>query len=382
MSIREDSRDPLFTPMFAGLWIFAFVTFFSAFQLLPAIPFRILELGGNKAEAGWFLAVYTFGSAFAAPIMGSLADQLGRRRTLITVSLLFVIFSIAYGVITNLILLLGVGLIHGALWSGILASNSALGTEWIPESRRTEGIAYWGLASNAAIAIAPAFGLWMVHFGWRTLCFEMAGISVLMTIAAFFLRERSADRATRSGVRELWDWRVTRLALTLTVVAFGYGGVTSYAAILAVERHIEPRSLYLSVFAASVVIIRLALSHTADRLGPHRIIYPSLAIIPLAFILLAVARDRLLLGISAALFGAGMGLVYPAFATFVLLHTDPIRRARTFGSIVWAFDTGIGTGSLVIGTLGQHFGLGTAFAVAAVLSCLSIPIFRWMSRRM
>src|SRR5258708_23615141 len=99
-------RDPLFTPRFAWLWAFAFVTFFSAFQLLPAIPFRILDLGGNKAEAGWFLAVYTFSSAFAAPIMGTVADHVGRRRFLITASLLFIVFSVAYGVIPNLPLLL------------------------------------------------------------------------------------------------------------------------------------------------------------------------------------------------------------------------------------------------------------------------------------
>jgi hypothetical protein len=39
------------SPAFAALWVYAFVTFFSAFQLLPAIPFRILELGGSTAKA-------------------------------------------------------------------------------------------------------------------------------------------------------------------------------------------------------------------------------------------------------------------------------------------------------------------------------------------
>src|ERR1700704_1112813 len=103
--------EPLLTPRFAALWVYAFVPFFSAFQLLPAIPFRILELGGSKAEAGWFLSVYTFASAFAAPVMGSVADHVGRRRTLITLSIFFIGFSIAYGLITNLKLLLLVGAI-------------------------------------------------------------------------------------------------------------------------------------------------------------------------------------------------------------------------------------------------------------------------------
>src|SRR5438128_10995697 len=176
--------EPLFTPAFAGLWVYAFVTFFSAFQLLPAIPFRILNLGGSKAEAGWFLSVYTYASAFAAPLMGSIADHIGRRRLLITASILFIAFSIAYGVITNLPLLLIVGAIHGSIWSAILSSASAIMSEYIPVSRRSQGIAYWGLASTGAIAVAPAVGLWVFHFGWITLCLELAALSVLMAVGA------------------------------------------------------------------------------------------------------------------------------------------------------------------------------------------------------
>ncbi|HVR39338.1 MAG TPA: MFS transporter, partial [Thermoanaerobaculia bacterium] len=107
--------DRLLTPRFLSLWLFAFFAFFSAFQLLPAIPFRIIALGGTKANAGLFLTVYTFASAFSAPVMGSIADHVGRRRMLVLASMLFIVFSIAYGFITWLPLLLVVGVIHGTL---------------------------------------------------------------------------------------------------------------------------------------------------------------------------------------------------------------------------------------------------------------------------
>jgi MFS family permease len=380
-----DSRpiEPLLTPRFAALWVYAFVTFFSAFQLLPAIPFRILELGGSKAEAGWFLSVYTYASAFAAPLMGSIADHVGRRRLLIIASILFIVFSIAYGVITNLPLLLVVGAIHGSIWSAILSSASAIMSEYIPVSRRAQGIAYWGLASTGAIAVAPAVGLWVFHFGWITLCLELATLSVLMTVGALFIRARDA-RPTSATVTlgEAWDWRVIQTTLSLTVATFGYGGVTSYTAIIALERHIKPESIYLTTFAATVVIFRIFFSHIGDRVGLKWMLYPSLVLIPIAFAVLAVASAKWEMVLSAILFGLGMGASYPAFAAFILANTDPERRARTFGSIVWAFDTGIGTGSLVIGALGEHFGFSLAFNVAAGLSCFSIPIFGWASRHL
>src|SRR5205085_812628 len=179
---------------------------------------------------------------------------------------------------------------------------------------------------------------------------------------------------------EVWDWRVVRTTLTLTVIAVGYGGITSYAAILAEQRQVSPRWLYFAVFATTVALVRIFTSRISERLGPARVIYPALALIPIAFAILSQAQSRELFALSAILFGAGLGVAYPSFITFVLAHTDPARRARTFGSVLFAFDTGIGSGSLFIGILGEHFGLGRAFAAAAVLACLALPIFRWTSR--
>jgi len=377
------SRDPLFTPRFAMLWVYAFVTFFSAFQLLPAIPFRILDLGGSKAEAGWFLSVYTFASAFSAPVMGSLADHFGRRRFLITASILFVAFSILYGVVRHLPLLFLIGAIHGAVWSGLMASASALMSEYIPESRRTQGMAYWGLSSSSAIAVAPAIGLWVFHFGWTTLCIELSSVSVLMVLGALLLRaDQKRPVARRLAVSDAWDWRVIAATLSLTVASFGYGGMTSYAAIIAIERHIQPIAIYLTTYAIALVLFRICFSHLGDRMGPKRMLYPGLVLIPFAFGWLGIAHTRWEMIASATVFGIGWGAAYPAFVTIILGNTDPARRARTFGSIVWAFDTGIGLGSFAIGAIGQHFGLAKAFLAAAALSCLSIPIFALTSPRL
>jgi MFS family permease len=376
-------RDPLFTPRFAMLWVYAFVTFFSAFQLLPAIPFRILDLGGSKAEAGWFLSVYTFASAFSAPVMGSLADHFGRRRFLITASIFFVVFSILYGVVRQLPLLFLIGAIHGAVWSGLMASASALMSEYIPESRRTQGMAYWGLSSGSAIAVAPAVGLWVFHFGWTTLCTELSIVSLLMVFGALTMHaDKKGPVKRRLAVSDAWDWRVIATALSLAVASFGYGGMTSYAAIIAIERHITPPAIYLTTYAAALVLFRVCFSHLGDRIGPKRMLYPGLVMLPFTFGWLGIAHTRWEMIASAALFGIGWGAVYPAFVTIILGSTDPARRARTFGSIVWAFDTGIGLGSFGIGAIGQHYGLSIAFLVAAALSCLSVPIFALTSPRL
>lgn len=375
--------DRLFTPRFLALWFFQFLTFFSAFQLLPVIPLRIIDLGGSKAAAGLFLTVYTFASAFAAPVMGTIADHTGRRRMLVIASLLFIVFSLAYGVVTWLPAVLMIGVVHGTLWSAILSAAGAIMTDYIPAARRTEGLAYWGLAPTAAMAIAPMVGVYVYQHGWWTLCIEMALISVITTVWASRLPadEHHVSRAMPS-MRSWWDFRVIATTLSLATVAFGHGGVTSYMAILSRERGIRPESIFFTAFAMSTVVVRVFFSRLADRFGTRTVLYPAFAVIPIAFAIVAHSQSRAELVAAAILFGAGMGLSFPAFMTFVVSNSDPASRARTFGSVIWAFDTGIGIGSAATGMIGQRWGLGTAFGIAAALSCLAIPIFAVTSRQL
>src|SRR5436190_44178 len=304
MATSASPREPLFSLRFAMLWAYAFITFFSAFQLLPAIPLHILELGGSKAQAGWFLTVYTLCSAFAAPVMGTIADHVGRRRLLIVASILFVFFSVAYGLIRDLRLLLLVGAVHGSMWSGILASASAIMSEFIPESRRAQGLAWWGLSSTAAISLAPAVGLWVFRFGWMTLCVELAVLSTVMAVWAVVLPARDASRSTgKLAFGDAWDWRVIKTTLSFSVMCFGYGGITSYAAIFAIEHHVTPEAIYLTTFAATIIVVRVSLSHLADRVGVKRVLYPSLALVPIAFAVLAVSIVRWEMMVSAIIFG-------------------------------------------------------------------------------
>jgi MFS family permease len=379
----SDHRAPLFTPRFATLWFFQFATFFAAFQLFPVIPFRILALGGTKAAAGSFLFVYTLSSAFAAPVMGTIADHFGRKRVLIAASVLFIVFSLLYAFVTWLPIVLLIGIAHGSVWSGILSSAGAIMTDYIPASRRTEGLAYWGLAPTGAIALAPMVGLYVYQHGWITLCLDLAAISAMTSLWA--TRLPSADRPNEARalprVKELWDWDVVKATLSLTVTAVGYGGITSYVAILSRERHIQPESLFFTVFAIATVLVRVFTSRLGDRHGPRVLLYPAFVAMPIALALLAFAYTHLQLIASAVLFGLGLGSAFPAFMTLIVGATDERRRARTFGSVIWAFDTGIGLGSLGIGMIGGRLGLGSAFAMSAVLSSLALPIFLVTTRR-
>jgi MFS family permease len=378
----------LLTPRFVTMWSYSFTVFISLFQLLPAAPYRVLELGGSTSEAGLFLGLLTYASALSAPFTGTIADRVGQRRVLIVVSLILAAISGSYAFMTSYKLMLALVVVHGLFWSGLLSASSAYMAGTIPASRRAEGLGYWGLASVTAIAAAPALGFWVYHHGWGILCAEIVALNLIMTVIAWRLPpEAHTSHESREvvksegrevvprGLAAFVEWRVVVLGVTLGLIAFGYGGLTSFSALFADDLHIAPRSLFLSAMAAAMLVGRLTIGRALDRLGHRRVLLPVLVAPALGLLLLGVTYGRTLFLCSAIIFGAGFGLMYPAFAAYVIAHVPAARRGAAFGAIIAAFDTGLGTGSTVMGSLIESFGFRPAYLVAGALAVLAVPYF-------
>jgi MFS family permease len=364
---------------------FTFTVFLSAFQLLPVVPYRILALGGTAVSAGLFLGFLTYSSASTAPLTGALADRIGPRRILLIASLAIAGFSVLYGMLSSYKIMLGLVIVHGLFWSGLLSSSATYVTALVPAERRAEGMGYWGLSTMLAVSIAPTIGLWVyTHGGWWAMCIEAAVLNIVMTGIAWALPADAPKAAPAHPISlgRLLEWRVLLLSFSLFLYSFGYGGLTSFVSLYTDSHQVTPRALYFTIFCLTTIVTRPFIGRFADRVGYRRVFVPCVVLIVLAFVLLAIDGSRLFLIASAMLFGTGFGSAYPVFLAHVLRFVDESRRGATFGSIIGAFDTGIGTGSIVMGWIIEHFGFRPAWAAAAGLATLAIPFFVIVERRL
>jgi MFS family permease len=375
---------PLLTARFLTMCGFGFAVFLSAFQLFPTVPFRILDLGGSTFTAGLFLGCLTYASALSAPFTGTLADRVGRRRMLLACSLVIALLSFAYALAARPGVLLGLAIVHGLFWSGLLSANAAYTTELIPVERRAEGIGYHGLASVLAIAVAPSMGLWIYRSGWPAVCVSIGALSLVMAAIAWSVPDDRASRTAPASAPHAGpaiEWRVTLAGLALFLGAFGYGGVTSFVAIYAEASGVRPRGLYFTILAVSIVVSRPFAGRAADRLGTGRVLVPCLLLAAVGYGLLARGGGLPVFVASAVAVGVGFGSVYPVFAAFVLQHVEAARRGAAFGGILAALDTGIGSGSTMVGWIAGRYGFRAAFGVAALLALGAAPYFLLVARR-
>ena len=354
---------------------FTFTVFLSPFQLFPTAPFRILDLGGTQGRRRPLPRLPHLRLGLLRSHHGSPrrprgeavhADRLRSRHRCLSDR----VRALAQ--------------LQAAPWrSPSSTASSGRGSSPrppptsrtpIPASRRAEGIGYWGLATIIAIAIAPNLGLWIYRHGWVWLCVSTGVLNLGMAaIAASASRhDRRAPRPPRRFfTRDLVEWRVVALSLSLFLYSFGYGGITSFAALCADSRGIAPKGIYFTSFALTVLVTRPLISRFADRVGYLRIFYPCLALIVVGLGLLAVAtnppghddlgrrvRRRLRRG-------------YPVYVAHLMKHIDPARRGAAFGGILAAFDTGIGTGSIATGFIVEH--AGSARPSASPRCCRPLP---------
>lgn len=382
---KADHSDRLFTPRFYILWFYNFVVFLSVFQLLPTAPFYILSLGGSSTEAGLFLGFLTYSCAISAPITGALGDRWGKRNMLLVAALALTAFSLLYAIAPSYQIILALVLIHGVFWSCLLSSSAAYMTDIIPASRRAEGLGYSGFASILAVAVAPWIGLWVFdHGGWTLMCLESAALNLIMAIIAWRLpRDVTHAAASRRKLHfgDLVEWRVMVVGVTMFLYSFSYGGITSFVAVYAEQVGVTPRAMYFTVLSFAILSTRPFIGRYADRVGHSRIVVPCLTMVVLGVAMLTIANSRATFAISALLFGVGFGSVYPLFVALLMKDMPEHRRGATFGALIGAFDTGLGTGSIAIGWISGRYGFSRAFAVAALLAALSIPYYLFLEKR-
>ncbi len=379
--MSASSADRLFTPTFFLICGFNFTVFLSAFQLLPTAPIRILDLGGSSVKAGLFVGLLTYCSAVSAPFTGAIADRLGLRRTLVLCSLVILAAAAGYALTTRPGPMLVLVAVHGLFWSGLLTAAGAYAMSLMPAARRAEGIGYYGLSTVLAIALAPSIGLWLYRHGWVWVCVSCGLLNAVMAIIASRLPAPrlgpQAPPALPGGGAAPWhaalEWRVAVASITMFLLAFGYGGVTSFVAVYARASGVSPPGLYFTMLALAMLVTRPISGPLADRHGPLRVLLPCIVATTLGYALLALGGSRTWLVLSALLVGTGFGSAYPAHAAFILRHVDGRRRAAALGGILAALDTGIGSGSVSTGWLIANRGYATAFLAGAAIASLAIP---------
>ena len=373
-----------------------FSLFFAFYVLTPLLPLYLSEhFGATKDVIGLVLSGYTITALLFRPFSGYFVDSFPRKTVLMISFAAFSIFFAGYLAASTLLLFTIVRTLHGGPFGALTVSNATVAIDVLPSSRRTEGIGYYGMSNNLAMAIAPTIGIFV--YRW-THSFELLFWIALIVACLGWLTDATVHMPAKEIQRNKSKLSLDRFFLVrgwllgVNMVAFGFcfGVLSNYLAIYGKEQLgiTGGTGTFFMLCSIGLILSRLQ-GGKALREGRLTFNAGSGMIISLVgytiFILLPTLADvfhqtsSLFLHVGyygcAILLGLGNGHMWPAFQNMTICVAPNNQRGTANSTILISWDLGMGLGILVGGVIAEFLGYNAAFWTVALVNAVGVALF-------
>ena len=391
--MAEVTRDRLFTRDYIFVCIAAFMMSFSFFILVPTLPMYLKDTFGiSPALVGVVLSCYVIAVLSIRPMTGFIADTLPRKRVYIVSYAIFVASFLGYFFITQtLALFILLRVLHGFSFGMLTTAGNTLVIDVMPSSRRGEGLGYYGVTNNLAMAFGPMVGLFVISSGNYTLLFLTSLITgtVGLVLGALVRAPKKKIEKTefKLSADRFFLKEGIRACFAFFLLAIPYGMTTSYMALYAASSGITQNAgLFFTVMAAGLITSRLNSGKRVDRGFVTETIIVGICIALVGgfgeAILSTVSAWSIAAGyatyfLTAFLFGYGYGTMFPAYNTLFINLAPNSRPATANATYLTGWDVGIGGGMLLGGYISEY-GYLYCYMLGAVLIFVALLFFKYV----
>lgn len=380
-------REPLLTRPFL---LCAAANLFQglAFNLYLHLPGFLHELGADEVAIGAITSVTAIASIAARPSVGRAMDARGRRRVVLTGGLVNVLACALYPSVDAIgPWVVAVRILHGLAEALLFTSLFTLAADWVPASRRTEGLALFGVSAMAPISLGGLLGdALLARLDYDALFGASVGFALVSLALSWPLRDRprarAADEPPSRGFRAtLREPDLAPLWLVGTVFSIVLSAVFVFIKTFVMETGIGSVGLFFSAYSLAALGLRLGFGWLPDRVGPKRVLFPALGALALGLFSIARADDARELAAAGVLAGLGHGMTFPILFGLVVSRARESDRGAALSIFTALFDMGVLVGGPAFGAAIRVAGYSAMFALAGGLLVLGALGFAWLDRR-
>ena len=371
-----------------------FTLFFAFYLLTPLLPLYLSEhFHATKDVIGVVLSGYTVMALLSRPFSGYLVDTFDRKKVLMWCFFLFFIFFAGYLAASTLLLFTIVRTLHGAPFGSVTVANSTMAIDVLPASRRNEGIGYYGLSNNLAMAIAPTAGLLLYHetrnfqlLFWLALVIAGIGMAVDATIKNQpALNSKTQKLKNSKNLIRLDRFFLTNgwlLAVNMVFFGFCFGVLSNYLAIYCKEvmGRTGGTGVYFALLSVGLIASRLQGSKGLREGKLSRNAAEGVILSALGYTLFVACPNDFGYYTSALLIGLGNGHMWPAFQNMIINVANHNQRGTANSTILVSWDVGMGLGVLIGGVASEYLGYMEAFWIAASVQIMGTLLFLMKTR--
>jgi MFS family permease len=379
-------KEPLFTRDFILVSVanlFQGMSFF----LFIHLPRFLADMGANEVIIGFLIGVTALASIAIRPLVGRAMDTRGRRPVILAGGTVNLLVSLAYLTVSSIgPWLYLVRIVHGVAEAAMFTSLFTYGADVVPESRRTEGLALFGVSGLLPIALGGLIGdLILINWGFEQLFVASAGFGLAAVLIALALPERApslADEPPRRGffasvalprLRPIW-WIVGMFSFVLAAYF-------TFLRTFIDETGLGTVGLFFAMYASTAILLRLFLGWLPDRIGQKRVLYPALVILALGFFVLANASTAAEVAVAGILCGTGHGFAFPILFSLAVTRAPVADRGSTVAFFTALFDIGTLVAGPILGFIITTSGYSTMFVFCGATLLGATAIYAGWDRR-
>lgn len=366
-----------------------FMMFFSFYLLTPLLPIYLdAQFHADKDLIGLVLSGYVVAALIVRPFSGFIVDSFNRKKVLMLCFFTFFICFTGYIGAGTILMFAIVRTLHGLPFGATTVANSTVAIDVLPSSRRNEGVGFYGLSNNLAMAIAPSAGIYVYSVTgnfqllfWISLIVAFVGFCMACSIKQ--PPRPIVENKPKFSLDHFFLGRAWLMAINILLFGFCWGVMSNYVAIYGKEELgiTDGTGLFFALLSTGLFISRL---YGAKSLREGKLTENALqgALIScVGFTLFSLSPGQWAYYCSAVLIGLGNGRMYPAFLNMFISVARRDQRGTANSSILTSWDCGMGLGILAGGVLAEYIDFSASFWSASISQIAGTLLLVFMTRR-
>ena len=308
-------------------------------SIVPALPDMIVGLKVDPTHIGWVISAFTLPGVLFSPLVGILADRMGRKKLLVPALFIFGIFGAAcffaqtWTELLILRFLQGIGAAPLGVIYGTIIGDLYEGRE------RAEAMGYNASVLAMGTAIYPGIGGALALLGWYyPFLLPLLAIPLGLGIILYMdVPEPRSNSKFMEYLRDALDQMKTREVLSLFATTFLtfivlYGPIITYLPILLNQRYnASSMAIGLVILSASLItgVASFQLGRLTERFGHRSLLMTAGLFYTLCMIGIPIMPGLWITVLPVLCFGLAQGLNIPTIMT-MLTTIAPMEQRGAF----------------------------------------------------
>ena len=383
-------KDRLVTPSYCFILAANFLLYFGFWLLIPVLPFYLSEVfSAGNSTIGIILSCYTVAALCIRPFSGYFLDSFARKPLYLMAYFIFMTMFAGYIIAGSLTLFILFRIIQGVSFGMVTVGGNTVVIDIMPSSRRGEGLGYYGLSNNIAMAVGPMSGLFLHDAGmsFTTIFCCSLGSCIAGFVCASLVKTPYNPPVKREPISldRFILLKGIPAGISLLLLSIPYGMTTNYVAMYAKQIGINATTGFFFTFMAiGMAISRIFSGKIVDRGKITQVVSAGLYLVVFCFFLLSACvylinwNDMLCTVVFfavALLLGVGFGIMFPAYNTLFVNLAPNSQRGTATSTYLTSWDVGIGIGMLAGGYIAEVSTFDKAYLFGACLTIVSMLYF-------